>query len=102
MGKMKHEARESLLRRVQQLDALADSQGLDEEGGHSGTIWKTRLSTWMVWKRSIGGRGVGCDGLCRDTLVWPSSKTREGSDRGTHYRRYFSTFSLTPWRLSLC
>jgi hypothetical protein len=43
MGKMKHEARESLLRRVQQLDALADSQGLDEEGGHSGTIWKTRL-----------------------------------------------------------
>lgn len=42
MGKSKREARETLLRRVQQLDALANSQALDEEGWHSGTIWKTR------------------------------------------------------------
>jgi mannosylglycoprotein endo-beta-mannosidase len=32
MGKSKRKARETLLRRVQQLDALANSQGLDEEG----------------------------------------------------------------------
>jgi hypothetical protein len=32
MGKSKRKARETLLRRVQQLDALANSQALDEEG----------------------------------------------------------------------
>jgi hypothetical protein len=71
LGKLRREARDILLSQVKELDELADSSGLDEEGW--AISWRTRSSSWMVRKKITGDNAAGCNGPLKGTPAPHSS-----------------------------